>query len=130
MPRLKRYQVVDFHYLLRPLANAAGTAQVSIDSNMTAADGPAPTSGFNQSVAKAATPPLPAAIEAAASLFQQTFGRRLHTTTADPTSDDLPSALRESSSADGVLSGQALQRRQLAMSEARLRDILADQQHL
>lgn len=106
-----------------------GNAQASIDSNQTA-DGPGLDDGFNQSIGPAAaTPPIPAAVEAGATQFQQTFGRRLH-------SDAVEARLDSGFEQGGVSSlavhslSQAHMRREIAAHEAKLRDVLSEQQHL
>lgn len=92
--------------------------------------GPAPSNGFSQVSGTSATPPLPASVEAIATQFQQTFGRKLHSTESDEYLDDLASSLDESSGADTALYSQSQLRRELSAHEARLREILAEEQHL
>ena len=106
-----------------------GTAQVSIDMTNQTGFGPAPSNGFSQNEGPASVPPVPAAVEAAATQFQQTFGRRL-TFKAVHGHLEEPSALRERSEEDELAIRQADRRREIAAHEAKLRETLAKEQHL
>ena len=106
-----------------------GTASVSIDMTNQTGFGPAPSNGFSQNAGPATSPPVPAAVEAGSTQFQQTFGRRLTSKSVHGHLDE-PSALREWYEEDELAIRQAEQRREIAKHEAKLRETLAEEQHL
>ena len=91
--------------------------------------GPAPSNGFSQSAGPVSSPPVPAAVEAGASQFQQTFGRRLTSKGIHGQLDE-PADLRNWPEEDEHVVRQAERRREIAVHEAKLRETLAEEQHL
>lgn len=84
----------------------------------------------SQGPVAAATPPIPAAVEAAATQFQSTFGRRMQESVEGikwlengPLQQGAALQMAQSSS-------QAEAQRELAQHEANLRAVLSEQQHL